>query len=232
LNNTPGISPSKWTLLALQGTTGATGAIGPAGPTGPTGPPGATGPTGAIGAPGSIGATGAAGSTGTAGSTGATGPAGPQGPQGVQGLTGPAGSGITGFATVYNLAAQVVPIEADITFDSQSSGSGITFTNGTSVIIINASGLYFVSFGVSAVEPNQFAIFTNGALAAPYTIFGSGAGTQQNSGTVLLTLAAGDVITIRNHTSASAVTLQSLSGGTQINVNAFVTIMKMGDLAP
>ncbi|WP_164473210.1 hypothetical protein [Clostridium sp. E02] len=44
---------------------------------------------------------------------------------------------------------------------------------------------------------------------------------------VIITAAAADVITIRNHTSAAAVTLQTLAGGTQINSNASVLIQKL-----
>jgi hypothetical protein len=58
-------------------------------------------------------------------------------------------------------------------------------------------------------------------------VFGSGAGTQQNNGQVILTLVAGDVLTLHNHTSAAAVTLQTLAGGTVANVNASVLIRKL-----
>jgi len=56
----------------------------------------------------------------------------------------------------------------------------------------------------------------------------SGAGTQQNPGGVILTAAAGDVLTLRNHTSAAAVTLQTLAGGTQVNSNASITLFLIG----
>ncbi len=191
-------------------TTGITGATGPAGPAGSAGP---------------------AGTPGTPGAPGLIGPQGPQGPQGVQGLTGPAGSGVTGFETIYNVSSQTVANEADITFDSHSFGSGITFTNGTSAITVNTGGLYLVTFGLTATPFNQFAIFINGALGAPYAIFGAGAGgTQPNGGTVIFNLSAGDVITIRNHTSGFAISLLATVGGTATNVNAFVTILKMADL--
>jgi hypothetical protein len=79
---------------------------------------------------------------------------------------------------------------------------------------------------VSGVEPNQFALFLNGVQIAG-TVYGSGAGTQQNNGQAIFTIAASDVITLRNHSSAAAVTLQTLAGGTQINVNASVVIKKL-----
>ncbi|WP_068648190.1 class I SAM-dependent methyltransferase [Paenibacillus antarcticus] len=56
------------------------------------------------------------------------------------------------------------------------------------------------------------------------TIYGSGAGTQLNMGQALMYLAAGDVLTLRNHSSSAAVTLQTLAGGTHTNVNASVIL--------
>ena len=44
---------------------------------------------------------------------------------------------------------------------------------------------------------------------------------------VIITAAAGDVLTVRNHSSASAVTLQTLPGGTQTNSNASILILKL-----
>jgi hypothetical protein len=76
------------------------------------------------------------------------------------------------------------------------------------------------------VEPNQFTLFQNGAPVAGST-YGSGAGTQPNPGVVIITAAAGDVLTLRNHTSSAAVTLQTLAGGTVINSNASIMIQKL-----
>jgi hypothetical protein len=90
---------------------------------------------------------------------------------------------------------------------------------------VNA-GDYKVTFSTSGVEPSQMALFRNGALV-PGTIYGSGAGTQQNTGQVIVSLSSGDVLTVRNHTSSSAVTLQTLAGGTQTSSNASVAIEKL-----
>ncbi len=223
-----------------KGSKGSKGAIGPRGPRGPQGAPGgprgATGPqgpqgnTGATGPRGNTGATGPQGPRGATGATGATGPrggaTGATGPQGPQGATGPAG-GLSQYGYIYNQGAEVVPIEADVSFDT----NGILTTRiihavGTSHIHITSAGIYKVTFSVSSVEPNQFALFVNGALV-PGTVYGSGAGTQQSYGQAIITLADGDVITLRNHTSWAAVTLQTLAGGTQTNVNASILIEKL-----
>jgi hypothetical protein len=97
---------------------------------------------------------------------------------------------------------------------------------GTAGINLVNAGTYKITFSVSGVEPSQMALFDNGA-PVPGTVYGSGAGTQQNIGQAIITVAAGDVLTIRNHSSAAAVTLQTLAGGTQTNVNASITIEKL-----
>ncbi|WP_243117116.1 hypothetical protein [Lacrimispora algidixylanolytica] len=81
-------------------------------------------------------------------------------------------------------------------------------------------------FYAAGVEANQFSVFQNGTPVAG-AIYGSGAGTQPNPGMVIITAAIADIITIRNHTSAAAVTLQTLAGGTQVNANASVLIEKI-----
>ncbi|MEK5070485.1 BclA C-terminal domain-containing protein [Sporosarcina sp. FSL K6-1508] len=146
--------------------------------------------------------------------------------------TGPAGSsstpgttcGLCEYGYIYNLSPQTVPIEADVLFDSNGLMTpGIVHILGTSQIIVNVSGDYEVTFSVSGVEPNQFALFLNGAPITG-TVYGSGAGTQQNNGQAIISIAAGDALTLRNHSSAAAVTLQTLAGGTQTNVNASIVI--------
>ena len=227
LNNPPDSSPSDWAILALEGAAGPTGAAGATGATGATGSAGATGPQGVTGT------TCAAGNTGTTGATGPTGPTGavstvpgPAGPTGSTGSAGTAG-GLAEYGYVYNTAAQVVAPEADVIFDSNGLlSSGITHSVPDSQIVLAVTGTYEITFIVSSVEPNQFALSLNGAPLTG-TTYGSGNGTQQTTGDALISIAAGDVLTLRNHTSASAVTLQTLAGGTQTNVNASVMIEKL-----
>ncbi|MDB6124937.1 MAG: triple helix repeat-containing collagen [Pedosphaera sp.] len=222
----------------IKGATGATGAMGPAGPKGDAGPRGKTGDKGPQGIKGDKGATGPTGATGPAGpagvkgATGAMGPVGPTGPAGTNGATGatgPAGSGSSQYGYIYNLSAQVVPLETAINFSSTGiHTAGITHGLGSSSIIVVNKGDYKVTFSVSGTEPNQFALFLNG-VAVGETVYGSGAGTQQNSGQAILAIGANDVLTLRNHTSAAAVTLAATPpiGGTVAAVNASVLIQKL-----
>ncbi|WP_434305322.1 collagen-like protein, partial [Clostridium botulinum] len=187
---------------------------------------GVTGPTGPIGV---IGPTGPIGITGPTGPIGVTGPTGPIGVTGPTGVTGATGTIIANYAYIYNLAAQVVAIEADINFSNNGIIVGpITHAPGTTSISLGAAGDYAVWFNVAGVEPNQFTLFQNGAPVAG-SVYGSGAGTQPNPGMVIITAASGDVLTLRNHSSAAAVTLQTLSGGTQINSNASILIQKLSN---
>ena len=213
------------------GAVGATGATGVAGPIGPQGAIGATGTTGAVGpqgVAGPAGAVGANGTTGAVGATGATGAAGPTGATGTTGATGATGSagGIGGYAYVFNNSAEVVAIEAPIAFDQNGPLLGITHAPGNPGVVIGSAGTYSIQYSVSGVEPGQFSLFVNGAPILN-SIYGSGAGTQQNSGLLILSLSANDVLTLVNHSSAAAVTLQTLAGGTQNNVNASLLILKL-----
>ncbi|MBU3179289.1 collagen-like protein [Clostridium estertheticum] len=190
-----------------MGDTGATGSTGNTGAIGDTGATGATGATGPNGAPG-----GATGNTGAAGATGAT---------------GATGTLPRIFGQIFNEGAQVVPLETDVLFDSNGILSGVSHIVGTAEFVIITPGFYSVLFIVSSVEPNQFTIFQNGVPVIGST-YGSGAGTQQNPGGTFVNAGAGDRLTLRNHTSAAAVTLQTLAGGTQDNANASIVITLVG----
>ena len=118
-------------------------------------------------------------------------------------------------------------IEADITFDTNGIiTAGITHIPGTSQVFFLTTGDYLVNFSVTGVEPGQFALFLNGSVVVG-TLYGTEAGTQQNNGQAIISIAAGDVLTLRNHTSATAVILQTLAGGTQTNINASIVITKL-----
>src|SRR5665213_1069606 len=202
--------------------------VGPAGPEaplaplipcGPCAPAGATGPAGAQGPQGINGANGASGPAGPIGLTGATGSPGIDGTNGINGTTG---SGSSEYGYIYNLFAQVVPLEADVTFSDNGIGtSGIAHALGGSGVMFAFQGNHKVTFSVSGAEPNQFALCVNGVVIAE-SVYGSGAGTQQNNGQAILAINANDVLTLRNHTSAAAVTLAATPpiGGTAAAVNA------------
>lgn len=208
-----------------RGPRGVTGATGPIGPIGATGPAGAAG---AQGAPGTPGAAGAVGPIGPRGFTGPTGAAGAAGATGATGATGAQGVSVPlGYGYVYNLTPNAgIAIEAPIPFDSNGPLLGVTHTPTSPSVVITNAGVYSVTFSVSGTEPNQFTLFVNG-VPNTSTVYASGAGTQQNNGQVILALGAGDVLTLVNHSSASAIILAPTVGGTQANVNASILIRRL-----
>ena len=225
------------------GTRGATGAAGARGSAGADGTPGTNGlpgtpgadGTNGVGAPGADGLPGADGTNGLPGTPGTDGTNGLPGTPGADGTNGTNGSnGVSAapnFAYIYNLSAGVVAIEADIPFSDNAAVFGFTHLPGSTLITVTNAGTYRIETSVSSVEPAQVAIFVNGAELAGST-YGSGAGTQQDTGHVIVTLAAGDVLTLRNHSSAAAFTLQTLAGGTQTNVNASILIQQLASPPP
>jgi hypothetical protein len=122
----------------------------------------------------------------------------------------------------------VVPLEGDISFDTNGDmTSGIVHAAPSAGITLVGAGTYLVTFSVSGTGANQVALFLNGALVAG-SIYGSGAGTQQNNGqTIVVAGAAGEILTLRNHSSSAALGLATVIGGTQANVNASVAIEKL-----
>ena len=164
---------------------------------------------------------GARGTTGATGATGAT------------GETGPSGGGLSAYAYIYNLSPQTVEIMKDklfeksaVLFDSNGVMVGVRHEPGSDQIIIDNSGVYYLNFSISGTEPNQFAIFVNDKVAAG-SVYGSGAGTQQTFGQVIIELSRGDVLRLVNYSSDAAVGLASVIGGTQANVNASMVIQKL-----
>jgi hypothetical protein len=175
------------------------------------------------------------GHRGEKGCQGEVGPIGQTGPQGVTGQNGQNGqNGLDGVSTnmlgayayVYALIPQTVAISAPILFDTNGPLSNINHTPSSSIISVVYAGVYYVTFSVSGTEPNQFDIFVNGVQTLS-SIYGSGAGTQQNTGSVILNLNGADTLTLVNNASPAAVTLASLVGGTNTNVTASVTILKI-----
>lgn len=176
--------------------TGPAGATGPAGPTGATGAPGGTGSTGAPGPPG------------------ATGPAGPTGP-----------AGVTSYAYVFNTSSVAVPSFGTIPLTESGALNGFVFNPATFTITITAAGVYSATFSVSANEPNQIAFLQNN-LVSFGSIYGSGAGTQQNTGQFIISANVGDSIQLIN-LSPTAITLPANIGGTQPAVNASLRLLRL-----
>ncbi len=233
----------------LNGADGATGPMGPQGPIGPIGPIGPMGPQGLQGLDGPIGpqglqgpagldgATGPMGPQGTAGLDGATGPMGPQGPAGLNGIDGsngldgatgpmgPQGPAGTGAATTwgygYELAVDGTVIGgADVPFSNNGPLSGVTHTAGTTTFTVPSTGTYQVNYSISHTDGVGATI----AIAVDGTVDGSTpvqllTAAGMVSGSAMLTLAAGDVVTLRNNSAVALTMPLAPSVGAQLNIN-------------
>ncbi len=200
------------------GATGARGPIGPQGPVGPAGPTGATGATGAtgpIGPQGPVGPVGPIGPTGATGATGATGPIGPQGPvgpagpTGATGATGPAGPAGTNDAIYASVDTATVESGAiiPITFDTATSDTTMSVSDNS--INITEDGVYLVSYFAngSVLEGNlAISLYQNDTAITGETItLTSGEGAA--SKTILVSLSAGDTLSIYNSSNETATLL-------------------------
>ncbi len=211
-SSTPG--PSGPTgANGLNGATGPTGATGNNGVAGSTGAAGATGPagtngaTGLTGAIGAVGPTGPSGANGINGTNGATGAVGAQGPTGLTGATGPAGSSFAiGFKALvgpYSTQNVDIPFSSEI-FDDGSNFSGTSF-------LCPSSGVYQFSGSRTATGTGQVNLFVNGALREVLTNNNS-AGVNVESFATLLSLSAGDAITLRIPVGGGSITQLIFSG--------------------
>jgi collagen type I alpha len=211
-----------------RGLRGAKGENGSAGATGAIGAPGATGATGAAGTNGTNGANGTNGSPGLRGADGAPGA---DGLVGVVGPTGPVGPAATRtYAYIYDLAGQSVVVDAPVVFDTNgATTSDITHTAGTSSIAIATGGIYKLSFSVSSINANQMAVFV-GATQVGGGTYGSSDVNQQTNGQMIIAISAGDVLTLRNHTSNGTIVLNNHTGGGigTSAVDASVLIERLG----
>ncbi|MEJ2423885.1 MAG: hypothetical protein P8101_05400 [Candidatus Thiodiazotropha sp.] len=234
-----------------EGAVGPAGPAGPAGATGatgPAGPTGAAGPTGPAGATGPAGPTGAAGAAGTDGNTVLSGSSDPTVGQGVDGdfyintttttlfgpkasgawpggvsLIGGGGGGIDTYGYIYELATlgdATVVGGADVILSNNGPLSGVTHTAGTTTVTVPTTGDYKIDYrvNVTAGSGAAIAIAVNGTVDASTTTV-----IQVNhvSGSAILSLTAGDILTLRNN-SAVAFTLELAPGvGAQLDVALF-----------
>jgi hypothetical protein len=208
-----------------QGPAGATGPTGPAGPTGATGPTGVTGPTGPAGPTGATGPTGVTGPIGPTGATGPTGVTGPIGPTGPTGPTGPAGT-IGTFASLSSTATQTLPDNGDVVFESASTLSNVTKDGANTTLTVGAAGTYLVNWGVvTAGSSGTFAVMVNGTVH-PATAIGTGGGNAKIIGmSAMITLSAGDAVTLRNVSTTTFVVSPNGNGGG--GNTAFLTLVRI-----
>lgn len=217
-----------------QGVTGPTGPVGPTGPQGPqglqglqgvqgvTGPQGETGATGPVGPQGLQGATGATGATGPQGAIGPTGPTGPAGP------TGAAGTGLIAYGGLYGTTTDAVALTTTpvaLPLGTQMPSSNLTY--GTNSVTVTDAGTYELAYGVRGSMSDgsslTVSVGQNGTAIAATTITDAlTSGTPSSvHGQTIVTLSAGDVLTLLASDSGSA-TWTPGSGA-----NTYLTVKKL-----
>lgn len=184
----------SWNVTGERGPKGARGPKGTTGPQGSTGASGATGAIGTQGPKGDTGATGAIGPQGPKGDMGATGAPGVQGPIG---LTGPAGTLATAYLDAYS-STQTVASGSDLAFGTLAVAPvGIVANAADNAFTMSNAGKYLVTF----VLPGGL----TGPLLAQLTVNNTVLGPAEGNGfTRILSLSAGDVVTVRSVGTQSA----------------------------
>lgn len=214
-----------------QGVTGPTGPVGPQGPQGPQGlqgVQGATGPQGETGATGPVGPQGLQGATGATGATGPQGAIGPTGPTGPAGPAGAAGTGLIAYAGLYGTTTDAVALTTTpvaLPLGTQMPSSNLTY--GTNNVTVTDAGTYELAYGVRGSMSDgsslTVSVGQNGTAIAATTITDAlTSGTPSSvHGQTIVTLSAGDVLTLLASDSGSA-TWTPGSG-----VNTYLTVKKL-----
>lgn len=220
-----------------QGAQGVTGPTGPVGPTGPQGPQGlqglqgvqgVTGPQGETGATGPVGPQGLQGVQGATGATGATGPQGAIGPTGPTGPAGAAGTGLIAYGGLYGTTTGAVALTTTpvaLPLGTQMPSSNLTY--GTNNVTVTDAGTYELAYGVRGSMSDgsslTVSVGQNGTAIAATTITDAlTSGTPSSvHGQTIVTLSAGDVLTLLASDSGSA-TWTPGSGA-----NTYLTVKKL-----
>jgi len=152
----------------------------------------------------------------------------------------PAPGGVGGLSEFGYFWQSVADVGATIAADngkalfqtaSSNNTAGLTTVPASGDIVLggSAGGVYKISWMVAAAEPGAMAVYINGAMASlAGTTYGSGAGTQQNSGMCILTIPNSAVVSLRTNLCSAALTLQ-LAGTTDTSqVVTSILLEKIG----
>lgn len=134
------------------------------------------------------------------------------------------------YAYIYNTGNQLIPIGSSVPFSKNGALSGIVHDINTAPIILESAGIYAIWYTVTGSDANQFTLFRNENPVSGST-YGTSSANNSYTGMVIINAAAGDQITLRNHTSTGPVILDNSAGGTETGVSASITILRIGAAA-
>jgi hypothetical protein len=153
---------------------------------------------------------------------GATGPVGPVGAAGAPGTAGD-----SQYAYVFNLGLETVTQYDGVLFSSNGDmSSGFAHVPGTAGLVVSNAGVYEISFSVNAAGANQIAVGRNGGFQDAGANFGSSP-DGQTTGTIILSLAAGDVLSLQSESRGDLV-LNAFAGGSLYDSDATLAVHKIG----
>lgn len=135
------------------------------------------------------------------------------------------------YGYVYKTDTQDVPVNEPVIFTNNGAMLGITHEANTAPVIIESPGIYAVWYTITGTDPGQFTLYRN-ETPVPGSTYGSRNTENNTTGMVIINAAAGDQITLRNHTSTDAVTLDNAAGGTETGVSASILLLKIGEAPP
>jgi len=131
--------------------------------------------------------------------------------------------------TFYTTNIQNLTTESDVVFENANPiNTGLGWSG--SQVTIQEDGVYKTFFFANTNVASQFSFAVNGIPYEPSTQ-GSNKGAVQISIRTLLELKAGDVLSVRNHTSANgSINISNNNGGSQLGLNSILTIFKIAPL--
>lgn len=137
--------------------------------------------------------------------------------------------GFDAYGKFFTQTSQTVAVESSVTFDQHSEVRCLSHVIGSSDVTIEKSGLYHLFGLVATTQVAQFGIFVNGSVL-PQSVVGTNKGAGQLSSRVLSELKKGDIVSWRNHTSATSVTLAMNPGGTIPAISGELEIVRIAPL--
>jgi hypothetical protein len=131
------------------------------------------------------------------------------------------------YGSFYSKAEQDVALDANVLYDFNQYVLNMTHTIGSGDVTVQKAGIYLFIFIVQTTQLCQFSLFVNG-VQNQTTTTGINKGANVLQLRQQIELNAGDVVSIKNHTSATgSVRISKNSGGTLVGVNTEFILYKI-----
>jgi hypothetical protein len=135
--------------------------------------------------------------------------------------------GMDSYGSFYSTQIQDVAIDAPVLFYQNINVNGMTHTLGTGEVVVQKAGIYIFVFCVNTSQACQFTVFING-IPDQTTTAGINKGANVLQLRQEIELKVGDIVTIRNHTSATGtVKITQNPGGTLTGINAQLILTRI-----